>query len=133
SLRRRLRYYTVLYPVNKPALPVSGMADVNRLLSFRIDLHIGLGLHASMIDAPPNHAAPTQVPWWRLLNRYHWTVFALAAFGWLFDCFDQQIFVWSRSITMHDLMRQADDATQFMRGNWATSLFILGWATGGII
>jgi len=86
-----------------------------------------------MIEAVPTQRTSTSVPWWKLLNGYHWAVFTLAAFGWVFDCFDQQIFVWSRSITMHDLLRQADDATQFSRGNWATSLFILGWATGGIL
>src|SRR5216117_2135816 len=72
-------------------------------------------------------------PWWRLLKRYHWFVFILAAFGWLFDCFDQQIFTMSRSITMRDLMPLANGATQLSYGSWATSIFILGWATGGLI
>ncbi|MBI4658088.1 MAG: MFS transporter [Verrucomicrobia bacterium] len=72
-------------------------------------------------------------PWWRLLNSYHWVVFFLAAFGWMFDCFDQQIFTMSRSITMRDLMPQTDTLTQLQYGNWATSIFILGWATGGLI
>lgn len=68
-----------------------------------------------------------------MLNGYHWAVFILAAFGWLFDCFDQQIFTMSRSITMRDLMPQADPQTQLKYGTWATSIFILGWATGGLI
>src|SRR5437016_7429299 len=72
-------------------------------------------------------------PWWRELNGYHWFVFLLAAFGWMFDCFDQQIFTNSRSITMQDLMPQADSLTQVKFGTWATSIFILGWATGGLI
>lgn len=72
-------------------------------------------------------------PWWRLLNRYHWFVLVVAALGWLFDCFDQQIFTMSRSITMRDLMPQADANTQIQYGAWATTLFILGWATGGLI
>src|SRR5438067_13303992 len=72
-------------------------------------------------------------PWWRELNRYHWFVFLLAAFGWMFDCFDQQIFTNSRSITMQDLMPQTDSLTQVKFGTWATSIFILGWATGGLI
>src|SRR5216117_2588577 len=72
-------------------------------------------------------------PWWRLLKRYHWFVFILAAFGWLFDCFDQQIFTLSRSITMRELLPQADSLTQIKFGTWATAISILGWATGGFI
>ena len=72
-------------------------------------------------------------PWWRLLKRYHWFVLIVAALGWMFDCFDQQIFTMSRSITMRDLMPEADSLTQIKYGGWATSIFILGWATGGLI
>src|SRR5437899_674162 len=92
-----------------------------------------------MINSPSSQTAPslksasTQVPWWRLLNGYHWYVFLLAAFGWMFDCFDQQIFTMSRSITMRDLLPLADGATQLAEGSRATSIFILGWATGGLI
>lgn len=76
---------------------------------------------------------PRVGPWWRELSGYHWFVFLLAAFGWMFDCFDQQIFTNSRSITMQDLMPQADPLTQIKFGTWATSIFIVGWATGGLI
>src|SRR6476659_2856112 len=92
-----------------------------------------------MINSPPSQTIPpletssSQVPWWKLLNGYHWYVFALAAFGWLFDCFDQQIFTMSRSITMRDLMPDAATDIQTKFGTWATSIFILGWATGGLI
>jgi MFS family permease len=71
--------------------------------------------------------------WWRLLNKYQWFVLVVAALGWMFDCFDQQIFTNSRSMTMRDLLPQADQLTQFKYGTWATSIFILGWATGGLI
>jgi MFS family permease len=85
-------------------------------------------------DMTSSGASPSPVgPWWRELNRYHWFVFLLAAFGWLFDCFDQQIFTMSRSITMRDLLPAADGPTQTTYGTWATSIFILGWATGGLI
>src|SRR2546426_7634603 len=77
--------------------------------------------------------ASASAPWWRELNRYHWFVFLIAAFGWMFDCFDQQIFTMSRSITMRDLMPVADTLTQIKYGGWATSIFIVGWATGGLI
>src|SRR5438876_2187846 len=92
-----------------------------------------------MINAPSSEttasvsSASSQRPWWKLLNGYHWYVFLLAAFGWMFDCFDQQIFTMSRSITMRDLLPLADGATQLSAGSWATSIFIFGWATGGLI
>jgi len=91
-----------------------------------------------MITQPASSSATsdttaTRVPWWKLLNGYHWYVFILAAFGWLFDCFDQQIFTMSRSITMRELMPLADGSVQLSYGSWATSIFILGWATGGLI
>lgn len=71
--------------------------------------------------------------WWRYLNSYHWFVFILAAFGWLFDTMDQQIFIASRSITMADLLPEADRVVQTKYGGYATTIFILGWATGGLI
>src|SRR5437870_5547864 len=72
------------------------------------------------------------VPSWRQMNRYKWLVFVLAAGGWMFACFDQQIFTMSRSVTMRDLMPEAATAIQTKFGTWATSIFILGWATGGL-
>src|SRR2546421_3084016 len=83
----------------------------------------------SATPSPPSVSGP----WWRELNGYHWFVFLLAAFGWLFDCFDQQIFTMSRSITMRDLLPAMDGKTQLEYGSWATSIFIFGWATGGLI
>jgi MFS family permease len=85
-----------------------------------------------MAASEASSASPA-VPWWRLLSRYHWYVLIVAACGWLFDCFDQQIFTMSRSITMRELLPLASPETQLTLGNWATSIFIVGWATGGLI
>lgn len=71
--------------------------------------------------------------WWQHMNRYHWYVFALAALGWLFDTMDGMIFTASRSIAVADLMKDATSDTQRLYGGIVTSLFILGWATGGLI
>ena len=86
-----------------------------------------------MASPPEPSDSGNSTSWWRLLNGYQWYVFVLAAFGWLFDCFDQQIFTMSRSITMRDLLPQADTLTQTTYGGYATSIFMLGWATGGLI
>jgi MFS family permease len=79
-------------------------------------------------------------PWWRLLTRYHWFVFAVAALGWLFDTMDQQLFVLARNPAMRELVRPHEDEAReaFIKradvaGTWATSVFLVGWACGGII
>ena len=84
-------------------------------------------------SANPSAAVHDTRVWWKQMNNYQWLVFILAASGWLFDCFDQQIFTMSRSITMRDLMPLAPTDMQTQYGTFATSIFILGWATGGLI
>ncbi|HYG76157.1 MAG TPA: MFS transporter [Planctomycetota bacterium] len=71
--------------------------------------------------------------WLTYMTRYHWYVFTLAALGWLFDTMDGMIFTASRSITMADLMKDSPPDEQRVYGGIVTSLFILGWATGGLI
>lgn len=98
-------------------------------------------------------------PWYRLLNRYHWFVLIVAALGWLFDCLDQQLFILARPQAMTELLDpkafessslppallsvrklHPDVSTpvkmKFWHGTFAdisTSVFIAGWATGGLI
>jgi MFS family permease len=87
----------------------------------------------------PSPARGTAQPWWRELTRYHWFVFVVAALGWLADCMDQQIFVLARARAMKELVTplpgetaEALSARQVERATWATSIFLIGWATGGI-
>jgi MFS family permease len=78
-------------------------------------------------------------PWYKLLTRYHWFVLIVAALGWLFDCLDQQLFILARPQAMADLLshlKTDPDAFKFWSqtgGDIATSVFIAGWATGGLI
>lgn len=73
-------------------------------------------------------------PWWKELNRYHWFVFIVAALGWLFDCLDQQIFTLSRLPAMRELLGpNATPGDHIAYGGYATSIFLIGWATGGLI
>ena len=77
------------------------------------------------------------------MNRYHWFVLAVAAMGWLFDTMDQQLFVLARPAAMEDLLPTPKDAdaktlealrqTRGRVGGNATSIFIAGWATGGLV
>ena len=70
-------------------------------------------------------------PWWRLLTRYHWFVLFVAALGWLFDTMDQQLFVLVRTPALTELLGNKDQAIIY--STYATSIFIIGWATGGLI
>jgi len=83
-------------------------------------------------DGPVNKD-PNYV-WYKELTRYHWFVLIVAALGWLFDCLDQQLFTLARPTAMRDLLKvPAGDPQIGLWGGYATSIFIIGWATGGLI
>lgn len=69
-------------------------------------------------------------PWYKELTGYHWFVFVVAAVGWLADCMDQQLFNLARAPAILELHGPVD--LQWY-GGLATMIFMLGWATGGII
>jgi MFS family permease len=80
---------------------------------------------------------PADGPWYRGMTRYHWFVLTVAALGWLFDCLDQQLFNLARKPAMESLLVMADGtfdpkAVSFY-GGLSTCIFMLGWATGGLI
>src|SRR3954453_18877862 len=102
-------------------------------------------------DAAP--LPPDTGPWYKLLNRYHWYVFVVAALGWLFDCMDQRIFMVSRQDAMSELLGYRFEAGKLLLGDgtslspeaeiaarnsisWysglAAALFMIGWASGGL-
>jgi MFS family permease len=65
-------------------------------------------------------------------------VFIVAALGWLFDCLDQQLFVLARPAAMKELLPPLDDPRAMAElvkiyGNYATSIFLAGWAIGGLM
>src|SRR5262249_54706611 len=71
----------------------------------------------------------------RDLSRYQWFVFAVAAIAWMADCMDQQLFNLARVMSLTDLLGGANaDPTEVKQ--WAarsTSVFLIGWATGGLV
>ncbi len=84
--------------------------------------------------------------WYRELNRYHWFVLTVAALGWLFDTMDQQLFALARMPAMTELVGASPEQLETFtdeqkldnsraisrRAGWATSVFLIGWATGGL-
>jgi len=96
---------------------------------------------------PDVKASSSTGPWWRELSRYHWFVLVVAALGWMADCMDQQLFLMARRPAMKSLVTDGQDV---QLGSWviydvpagkqvdfysdvATSIFLFGWATGGLI
>lgn len=73
-------------------------------------------------------------PWYADMTRYHWFVLTVAALGWLFDCLDQQLFTLARPTSMRDLLGVPEGSAAIGQwGGYVTTIFILGWATGGLV
>ena len=74
------------------------------------------------------------LPWYRQFNGYHWFVLIVCTGGWMFDCFDQQLFNLARKSAVTALLgvENGDPAIDRYSGI-ATSVLMIGWATGGII
>lgn len=71
-------------------------------------------------------------PWYAELTRYHWFVLIVAALGWLFDTMDQQLFALARKPAMTELVGSQDPNVVNYYSTLVTSVFLLGWATGGL-
>jgi MFS family permease len=116
-------------------------------------------MHPLTDESLPSAKTDDGRPWWQLLNRYHWFVFAVAAFGWLFDTMDQQLFNIARLPAVRALVpqptppqgpepgvppseaqasayaaeiRQYNNTVSEYAGE-STAIFLIGWGTGGII
>ncbi len=77
-------------------------------------------------------------PWYKELNRYHWFVLIVASLGWLFDTMDQQLFNLARRPAVIELLHvnAGDPATAGKvaeYAGYATMIFMIGWATGGVV
>lgn len=90
-------------------------------------------MHGPVDIPPPNPSSGNgNVAWWRLLSRYHWFVLIVAALGWLFDTMDQQLFTLARVPAMRELLATQDKGEVAKYGGIATSIFLIGWAAGGL-
>ncbi len=91
-------------------------------------------------DVAPEVHAPAGKRWFGELNRYHWFVLFVAALGWMFDCLDQQLFILARPAAMVDLVPGSTSSdvkalaqAQSAAGDYATTIFMIGWASGGLL
>jgi MFS family permease len=69
--------------------------------------------------------------WYRHLNAYHWWVLTICSLGWLFDTMNMRMFILARSEALVVLSPPATDVDATAR--IATTIVILGWATGGLL
>lgn len=97
----------------------------------------------ALSDAPATTpaAAPTTATGWvslRDLTGAHWLIFAVAAIAWMADCMDQQLFNLARQTAVTDLVG-GDPSSEAVKkeittsATVSTSIFLIGWATGGLI
>jgi MFS family permease len=85
---------------------------------------------AAPLPTDPNAA----LPWYRGLTGYHWFVLLVCWLAWLFDTMDQQLFLLARAPAMKDLLGEPSTPERIkLYASIATSILMLGWATGGII
>lgn len=74
------------------------------------------------------------LPWWKQLNGYQWFVFAVASLAWMFDCLDQQLFLLARNNAIQTLLGPGAGSAMIKEyGGYATAIFVMGWALGGLI
>ena len=84
-------------------------------------------------DSPANAAAPAQYVWYRDLTGYQWFVVVIAAVGWMFDTMAQQLFNLARAPALRDLLGgTASPAVVAEQAGYATMVFMIGWALGGV-
>ncbi len=77
--------------------------------------------------------AQNPTPWYQQMNRYHWFVFIVASAAWCFDCLDQQLFILARDNAVKSLSPGMDALKLGERSGLAMSVFVAGWALGGLI
>jgi MFS family permease len=92
---------------------------------------------ASSASIVPANTVMPRTGWASLrdLNNYQWFVFAVAAIAWMADCMDQQFFNLARMMSLTDLLGGAAAAREDVTfwATTATSIFLIGWATGGLV
>ncbi len=79
------------------------------------------------------HNRTQRYSWYRDLNGYQWFVLAVASMGWMFDTMAQQLFNIARVPAIRDLMGGQSGPQVSEQAGYATMIFMIGWALGGIL
>src|SRR3954463_12122287 len=71
--------------------------------------------------------------WYRDLSGYHWFVLSVASMGWMFDTMAQQLFNLARKPAIKELLGPGASAPVVdQQAAYATAIFMIGWAIGGV-
>jgi MFS family permease len=89
-------------------------------------------------DTSPAPLPADGQPWYHGMTRYHWFVLVVAALGWMADCMDQQLFNLARRPAIIELLQSPSgerppNSTIEEYSGYATSIFLIGWGTGGLL
>ena len=71
--------------------------------------------------------------WYRELTPYQWRVLICACLGWALDIMDGYLYAIILFPAMSDLLGTAESATIGLYGGFVLSIFMIGWALGGLI
>jgi MFS family permease len=86
------------------------------------------------VSGSPSAAGEARYAWYRELTGYHWFVLAVASMGWMFDTMAQQLFNLARKPAMRELLGgHASGAIVDQQAAYATAIFMIGWALGGVL
>jgi MFS family permease len=86
------------------------------------------------MSSPGTQSADQKYSWYRELTGYHWFVLSVASMGWMFDTMAQQLFNLARKPAIRDLLGPGATPGQVdQQAAWATAIFMIGWAIGGVV
>ena len=74
------------------------------------------------------------MPWWTEITRYQWTVLLMTWLGFLFDLMDSTLYTMVMGPALQDLLGPAASVQNIgWYGGLIFSIFLVGWALGGIV
>jgi MFS family permease len=88
-------------------------------------------------ETPGPAPSTTRTPWHHGVTRYQWLVLLVAWLGWVFDSMDATIYAIVLHPALHDLLHTGSapvsDADIGKYGGIIFSIFLIGWAIGGVL
>jgi MFS family permease len=78
-------------------------------------------------------ASVSETKWYRELTQYQWRVLVCACLGWALDIMDGYLYAIVLFPAMSDLLGTTESAVIGFYGGIVLSIFMIGWALGGLI
>jgi len=79
-------------------------------------------------------AAASVVPWWKDITRYEWAILLMTWLGFLFDLMDSTLYTMVMGPALRDLLGAQGSVQNIgWYGGLIFSIFLAGWALGGIV